>query len=369
MNDPATTNVSDPRLTNKFGVKKGKNVSERNIGKNRLLQQIMVRTENSVDVNSACTLVIREIVDQLTQSSIGHLPHWKLLTDKTKTILYHLALRSMAEEQGMIAVPFTLNLTNDIIKQLEHNEAETVKKLNHNIRQRLKRATGRNVQHYLTFEVEASGTKDDGRPHIHGTILLTEKEAKTRNKNPIRQALHAINKYSDKPDFKKFALRVKKINADTNWGSYSTKQTGKNSIYLPETKPVYCSQEVTRQAKKLWSEIRDQVNNPLSDRQPEKAPEQAQRLPYSVKDKVIESWQEGLREARRLQQKRSEPLFSKEDIEEMDKAFEQRFKPTKEPAVNNTTSELSDKDVDEVIDQLEHEELQASDVNEFGLYS
>jgi hypothetical protein len=340
MNDSATKNVSDPRLTNKFRFKNGKNVSKRKIDKNALLADIMVRAEKSIDANSECTLVIREIVDQLTQSRIGHLPQWKRLTDKTKTILCHLALKTMAEKQGMIAAPFTLNLTNDIIKQLEHNEAETVETLRRNIKQRLRRATGRNVQHYLTIEVEASGTKNDGRPHIHGTILLTEKEVKTRNKNPIRQALHAINKYSDKPDFKKFALLIKKKNADTNWGSYSTKQTGKSSIYLPETKPVYCTQETTKLAKELWSEIRDQVNNPLSNGQPEKP----QSLPYSVKESVIESWREGLREVRRQQQKRSEPLFSKE-------------------------SELSEADVEKVIDQLEQEELQASDVNEFGLYS
>ena len=262
MDNPTTKNKSSHLLTIKGVFKTRKNPSKRSITKNHSIEAVVIGADKSIDENLRLTLVIEYIREQFLLNNVRHLPEWERLTTKTKAVIHHMALRLMAEEQGMIAAPFTLNVTTNIIEEMEHDEVKAVKKLNNNLRQKLRRATGRHVQHYLTIEVDAEGTKL-GRPHIHGTMLLTPKEASAAYKsNPVKRAMHSVNQYGEASDFKRFSLKIKNEQADTNWASYSTKQIGKNRLYLPNTKPLYSTQSCTKEAVKLWNQMREWVNNP-----------------------------------------------------------------------------------------------------------
>lgn len=92
--------------------------------------------------------------------------------------------------------------------------------MNKCIKTNLRRKLGRSIEFFFAVEIAIKGPT--GRPHVHGEILLTNSELKNRtSQQPMRDALHMINNYSDDLQFKKRAIRLEMKRCDTGWAGYT----------------------------------------------------------------------------------------------------------------------------------------------------
>ncbi|MCP4597188.1 hypothetical protein [Neptuniibacter sp.] len=245
-----------PRVLTDKNDKKSSRREPRNLLKNKGIARALEATEDRLSDPALSTLVIYPQLHQHFQDNgVKTLPEWRRLTDKTKAILYHLAMKRLAARDGLVVVPFTFNLSRELIQSMRTDQRGCAAKLRKNVKQQLQRATGRDVPYFFQVEVAVRGCR--GRPHVHGELLLTREEATDAyRKNPAKQALHGLNTYQAEENFKRFALRFDTYRCDAGWPQYLTKHLNISSLYVDD--PLKVSRECTMEARKLWDDLRDQ---------------------------------------------------------------------------------------------------------------
>jgi len=232
----------------------------RSIAKNRSIVDILASVEKLIIPGAKSTLVISTLANNFIDKGVTTLPDWRRLTDKTKAVLYHIALSSLAVGSvDLKVVPFTLNLTNDVINRARLDDKNFASWLRDRIQQNLKRATGRPVQFFYQIEIDVKGNR--GRPHVHGELLLTQDEASKPNiMNPVRQALHRINNYSRQPSFKNWALKFDLNRCDSGWVRYTTKHLNISKLFLGG-QLLTCTDKCSSMARVLWEELRAAIEH------------------------------------------------------------------------------------------------------------
>jgi hypothetical protein len=270
--------MNDSSISDDTGVYVGRNIdkltdkvptkgSRKDLINNHLISTLIGDAANFLDSDEKSTLVYIHTLLNINNIACDRenevrFPQWRRLTDRNKTFLRHLALQSMAErESGRKVVPFTLNLTPNVIdKSKAITKAGTGSfpgYLQERLKTNLRRKLGRPVEFFLGPEVAVKGPK--GRLHIHGEILLTGEEIKNMKKRtgwqPVREAFHMINDYSDSSNFKQFAVKFEFNRCDLGWVNYMVKCKTLSGLYF-NGKPIAATTKCTQQAKVIWDQIR-----------------------------------------------------------------------------------------------------------------
>jgi len=182
-------------------------------------------------------------------------PKWRDTTSQIKAIYYQRAIEHMGGKHAL-----TFNLSAELTSKAI--ETTGLQYIRHKIDGALKRYLERKVEFWLVLE---SIIKEDrnyrynkGRPHIHGSLLITDQEI-----NLVKKALRSINGDTSHV-FKRNETRIKTISdvksnrgGGDGWAFYITKHIGYNNLFMPYSSTITKTHKVSSIAQKLYNADRD----------------------------------------------------------------------------------------------------------------
>jgi len=189
-------------------------------------------------------------------------PKWKDTTDKLRAIYYQLAIELLAETTSA-STPYrlTFNLTPDFTRKVMKEGGLTI--VHDRLSKRLKRI-GCEADFWLAIEaVIKNGGKSGGwnhfkgRPHIHGSILLTPEQ-----KEIVSGAIRTINGPAN-VIFKRNETRLLPLEDEKGGGKrhaeYCLKHVGWNNVFMPHTNNLSRTTRIGRVAKELYEQDRTSI--------------------------------------------------------------------------------------------------------------
>lgn len=188
----------------------------------------------------------------LPPSSPASIALWRDTTEVTKVTFYNRALIIFGKPFA-----FTLNLHPDLIAAANDNERGFLDYVRRRVARELKKEFGRDMPHWLMIE-----TTDDGRPHIHGGLVLSPELAAAEALAATRALESAGGSYTTQGSY---PADVRAEYDPDGWARYSLKRIGRTKRHLrdaaglaPKTKVAILSvtRELRCEAEHLHKQIR-----------------------------------------------------------------------------------------------------------------
>jgi len=258
------TGVNVPRDVSRLFSQKGNKKGLRDrFTRNHAMQEAMRAVAEIDDGDPAGALVIIEILSDQLQAENKKAPQWRHLSKANTLFMLHVGLKHLADQQPdlrMVAVPFTFNLTPALVEKASKSSDRSFSGyILNQLTTALKRKLGRDVE--LFFVVEIANPGPTGRPHLHGEILLTGREAEHEVKNvnhperrPVHQAFHEVNGQYDNEDFKNRAIRFEMDCCNLGWPDYTGKCLSVSGMYY-EGRAIAKTHGCTRSARTLHEAV------------------------------------------------------------------------------------------------------------------
>jgi hypothetical protein len=182
-------------------------------------------------------------------------PQWSDTSDGIKAVFYQIAIDQIAKEIGGSSYTVNLNLSSDLIRK--GNENGDILDLSRRlVIQSLKRGGVKAPLIWLSLEAVTTGNgalTGQGRPHIHGAIVIPPEHQLKDIKNLIK-----INNDMN-PVFKNHELRMAEIYDGINFAQYALKYRAMTHLFLPGAKLLTRTNRIGSTAKVLYSELRTSI--------------------------------------------------------------------------------------------------------------
>ncbi|NOQ93966.1 MAG: hypothetical protein GQ547_04930 [Methylophaga sp.] len=189
-------------------------------------------------------------------------PKWRDTTDKLRAIYYQSAIELLAERNSA-SIPYrlTFNLTPDFTRKAMKEGGLSI--IHDKLSKRLKRI-GCEADFWLAIEAvikndgkSGGWNRFKGRPHIHGSILLTPEQ-----KEIVCGAIRTINGPAN-TIFKRNETRLLSLEDEKGGGKshakYCLKHVGWNKVFMPHTNTLSRTQRIGQVAKELYEQDRTSI--------------------------------------------------------------------------------------------------------------
>jgi len=189
-------------------------------------------------------------------------PKWKDTTDKLKAIYYQSAIELLAGTTSA-STPYrlTFNLTPEFTRKVMKEGGLTF--IHDRLSKRLKRI-GCEADFWLAIEAvikndgkSGGWNRFKGRPHIHGSILLTPEQ-----KEIVCGAIRTINGPAN-VIFKRNETRLLSLEDEKGGGKkhaeYCLKHVGWNKVFMPHTNTLSRTKRIGQVAKELYEQDRTSI--------------------------------------------------------------------------------------------------------------